>query len=183
MACTVRPEGQSGGATNQLVRVHPSEAIALSLQDAGGASGTPSVKEKAKLSVVLVVHCRPIGAKMTEDECDKNLQRVAEHNDRQYEVTQEAATDAAFDNSPWEWDISPAQLVLGFAGCHRGGGPYEQGTIRICPSQYRRKYRPESVDERAFQTKGTIQFDRLGGWARGRGWTSGVSAQAAARSS
>ena len=39
---------------------------------------------------------------MTEDECGKNFQRIAGLNDLQYAVTQEAATEPAFDNEFWD---------------------------------------------------------------------------------
>jgi peptide-methionine (R)-S-oxide reductase len=39
---------------------------------------------------------------MTEDECGKNFQRIAELNDMQYAVTQEGATEPAFDNEFWD---------------------------------------------------------------------------------
>jgi peptide-methionine (R)-S-oxide reductase len=39
---------------------------------------------------------------MTEDECGNNFQRIAELNDLQYAVTQEAATEPAFDNEFWD---------------------------------------------------------------------------------
>src|SRR5580693_6994356 len=40
-------------------------------------------------------------AKMTQDECAKNFKRIAELNDLQYAVTQEGATEPAFDNEFW----------------------------------------------------------------------------------
>jgi peptide-methionine (R)-S-oxide reductase len=39
---------------------------------------------------------------MTEDECGKNFQRIAELNDMQYAVTQEGGTEPAFDNEFWD---------------------------------------------------------------------------------
>jgi peptide-methionine (R)-S-oxide reductase len=39
---------------------------------------------------------------MTEDECGKSFQRIAELNDMQYAVTQKAATEPAFDNEFWD---------------------------------------------------------------------------------
>jgi peptide-methionine (R)-S-oxide reductase len=39
---------------------------------------------------------------MTQDECGKNFERIAELNDLQYAVTQEAATEPAFDNEYWD---------------------------------------------------------------------------------
>jgi peptide-methionine (R)-S-oxide reductase len=39
---------------------------------------------------------------MKEDECGKNFQRIAELNDMQYAVTQEGATEPAFDNEFWD---------------------------------------------------------------------------------
>jgi peptide-methionine (R)-S-oxide reductase len=38
---------------------------------------------------------------MTRDECGKNFERIAGLNDLQYAVTQEAATEPAFDNEYW----------------------------------------------------------------------------------
>jgi peptide-methionine (R)-S-oxide reductase len=41
-------------------------------------------------------------AKMTQDDCGKNFKRIAELNDLQYAVTQEGATEPAFDNEFWD---------------------------------------------------------------------------------
>ena len=39
---------------------------------------------------------------MTQDDCGKNFKRIAELNDVQYAVTQEGATEPAFDNELWD---------------------------------------------------------------------------------
>jgi peptide-methionine (R)-S-oxide reductase len=39
---------------------------------------------------------------MKQDECGKNFERIAELSDLQYAVTQEAATEPAFDNEFWD---------------------------------------------------------------------------------
>lgn len=39
---------------------------------------------------------------MTQDDCGKNFKRIAELNDLQYAVTQEGATEPAFDNEFWD---------------------------------------------------------------------------------
>jgi peptide-methionine (R)-S-oxide reductase len=54
---------------------------------------------------VPIAHGEPtwrIKTKMTEDECGKNFQRIAGLSDLQYAVTQEAATEPAFDNEFWD---------------------------------------------------------------------------------
>lgn len=38
---------------------------------------------------------------MTQDDCGKNFKRIAELNDVQYAVTQEGATEPAYDNEFW----------------------------------------------------------------------------------
>jgi peptide-methionine (R)-S-oxide reductase len=39
---------------------------------------------------------------MKQDECGENFKRIAELNDLQYAVTQEGATEPAFDNAFWD---------------------------------------------------------------------------------
>jgi peptide-methionine (R)-S-oxide reductase len=39
---------------------------------------------------------------MTQDECGETFKRIAELNDLQYAVTQEGATEPAFDNEFWD---------------------------------------------------------------------------------
>jgi methionine-R-sulfoxide reductase len=62
------------------------------------------LKEGTRLEVVLLLDVNELGgpAKMTQDDCARSSKKIAELDDLQYAVTQEGATEPAFDNEFWD---------------------------------------------------------------------------------